>query len=199
MTKIFETPLYPYARHADQDAATPPRHSVTEVGAGPVGLTAALDLAQKGVQVLLLDDNDRVSTGSRAICFAKRPLKIMDRLGCGQALVDKGIVWNRGRVFFGDREICDFDLLPETGHRRPPSSIFSNITSKRPCWIAFAMCRRLAPRSSCAVQTASRSRGSRQTGCASLSTRTKEAERRPENVLSRLRMMLGPNVEFTPE
>ena len=47
--------------------------------------SAAIDLAQQGVAVLLLDDDDRLSTGSRAICFAKRTLEIFDRLGCGRA------------------------------------------------------------------------------------------------------------------
>ncbi|MDO5605362.1 MAG: FAD-dependent oxidoreductase [Paracoccus sp. (in: a-proteobacteria)] len=117
--KIFEVPLYPYRRHADQDAPAPARHPVAVIGAGPVGLAAALDLAAQGVPVVVLDDNDRVSFGSRAICFAKRPLEILDRLGCGQAMVDKGVVWNVGRVFAGDREVYDFNLLPEDGHRRP--------------------------------------------------------------------------------
>ena len=117
--KIFETPLYPYKRHADQDAHMPVRHPVIVIGAGPVGLAAAIDLGMQGVPVVVLDDNDRVSTGSRAICFAKRPLEIFDRLGCGDAMVDMGVVWNRGRVFMGEREIYDFNLLPEAGHRRP--------------------------------------------------------------------------------
>ena len=119
MTKIFETALYPYARSADQDAAIPVRHPVVIIGAGPVGLTTAIDLAHKGVPVVVLDDNDRVSSGSRAICFAKRPLEILDRLGCGQPMVDKGVVWNKGKVFFGDRRIYEFNLQPEDGHQRP--------------------------------------------------------------------------------
>lgn len=119
MTKIFETPLYPYRRAPDQDAAAPVRHPVVVLGAGPVGLAAAIDLALKGVRVLVLDDNDKVSWGSRAICFAKRQLEILDRLGCGQRMVDKGVVWNLGKVFFGDSRIYEFDLLPEAGHRRP--------------------------------------------------------------------------------
>lgn len=117
--KIFEVPLYPYARSADQDAADTPRHKVIVVGAGPIGMAAAIELAQKGVEVLVLDDNDKVSFGSRAICFAKRPLEILDRLGCGQPMVDKGIVWNLGKVFFNERKVYDFNLLPEDGHRRP--------------------------------------------------------------------------------
>jgi 3-(3-hydroxy-phenyl)propionate hydroxylase len=119
MNKIFETPLYPYARSADQDAPRPARHQVVVVGAGPVGLAAAIDLAQQGVEVLVVDDNDKVSFGSRAICFAKRPLEILDRLGAGQRMVDKGVIWNLGKVFFGDRKVYEFNLLPETGHRRP--------------------------------------------------------------------------------
>lgn len=119
MVDIFEQALYPYRRSPDQDAAAPVRHPVIVVGAGPVGLAAALDLALKDVPVLLLDDNDRVSTGSRAICFAKRTLEIMDRLGCGQPLVDKGVTWNKGKVFFDERKVYEFDLLAEAGHRRP--------------------------------------------------------------------------------
>ena len=42
MTKIFETPLYPYRRSADQDADSPVRHKVVVLGAGPVGLGGAV-------------------------------------------------------------------------------------------------------------------------------------------------------------
>ncbi len=119
MTKIFETPLYPYRRSADQDADRQARHGVVVLGAGPVGLAAAIDLAQQGVAVLVLDENDKVSWGSRAICFAKRPLEILDRLGCGQKMVNKGVVWNLGKVFFDERKVYDFNLLPEGGHKRP--------------------------------------------------------------------------------
>ncbi|MEQ9257608.1 MAG: FAD-dependent oxidoreductase [Roseovarius sp.] len=119
MTRLFETPLYPYARSADQEAATPPRHPVIVVGAGPVGLAAAIDLGQRGVPVVVLDENDKVSHGSRAICFSKRTLEIADRLGFGEALVEKGVRWNLGKVFFGERKVYEFNLLPEEGHRRP--------------------------------------------------------------------------------
>ncbi len=119
MNKIFETPLYPYRRSPDQDAAAPVRHPVVIVGAGPVGLVAAIDLAQQGVPVVVLDDNDKVSFGSRAICFAKRQLEILDRLGCGDPMVDKGVTWSRGKVFYDDRQIYAFDLLAEEGHKRP--------------------------------------------------------------------------------
>ncbi|HEF4741028.1 TPA: FAD-dependent oxidoreductase [Burkholderia multivorans] len=98
------------------DAAVRP---VIVVGAGPVGLAAAIDLAQQGVPVVLLDDDDTLSTGSRAICFAKRTLEIFDRLGCGERFVDKGVSWHVGKVFLQDEQLYAFDLLPEQGHARP--------------------------------------------------------------------------------
>lgn len=119
MTKIFETPLYPYTRSPDQDGEAMTRHKVVVVGAGPIGLAAAIDLAQNDIPVVVLDDNDKVSFGSRAVCYAKRPLEILDRLGCGVPMVEKGVEWNIGKVFINERQIYDFDLLPEGGHRNP--------------------------------------------------------------------------------
>jgi 3-(3-hydroxy-phenyl)propionate hydroxylase len=115
----YQTLTFPYRRSADQDTARPARHPVVVVGAGPVGLSLAIDLAQRGQRVLLLDNDHKLSAGSRAICFAKRTLEIFDRLGVGQRLVDKGVSWNVGRVFFHDQPVYRFNLLPEAGHERP--------------------------------------------------------------------------------
>ncbi len=118
--RLEDLPLrFAYRRHADQDAPGPVRHPVVIVGAGPVGLSLAIDLATRGIASVVLDDSDRIGEGSRAICFAKRTLEIFDRLGLGEALVEKGVTWQRGRFFLGERELYDFDLLPEAGHRRP--------------------------------------------------------------------------------
>jgi 3-(3-hydroxy-phenyl)propionate hydroxylase len=111
-------PIYPYRRSPDQDGETR-HHPVIVVGAGPVGMAAAIDLAQHDVKVLLLDDDQTVSIGSRAICYAKRTLEILDRLGCGDAVADRGVSWNVGKVFHKGDLIYQFDLLPEQGHHRP--------------------------------------------------------------------------------
>ncbi len=115
----FQRLAFEYARSPDQDADTVARHPVVIVGAGPVGLTLAIDLAQRKIPVVLLDDDNTLSTGSRAICFAKRTLEIFDRLGCGEAMVAKGVSWNTGRVFFRDAQIYSFELLAESSHARP--------------------------------------------------------------------------------
>ena len=56
-----------YQRSADQDAAQPVRHDVVIVGAGPVGLAAAIDLAERGIKAVVLDDSDRTGDGSRGL------------------------------------------------------------------------------------------------------------------------------------
>ena len=110
---------YGYRRSPDQDTLEPARHRIVIVGAGPVGLSLAIDLAQRGVEVVLLDDADRIGEGSRGICYAKRTLEIWDRLGVGDRMVEKGVTWKRGKVFQGADILYEFDLMPEGGHKRP--------------------------------------------------------------------------------
>ncbi len=89
------------------------------VGAGPIGLAAAIDCAQHGLSVVLLDDDDTVSVGSRGLCYAKRSLEVLERLGAGEPVLRKGVTWNTGRVFHREREVYSFELLPEPGHAMP--------------------------------------------------------------------------------
>src|SRR4051794_12514110 len=110
-----------YRRHPDQDrpGQSAAEHPVVVVGAGPVGLSLAIDLAQRGQRVVLLDDADRIGEGSRAICFSKRSLEYWDRLGVADRMIDKGVVWSVGRIFHGESQLYQFNLLPEDGHKRP--------------------------------------------------------------------------------
>ena len=110
-----------YRRHPDQDRAGTEvaEYPVVVIGAGPVGLSLAIDLAQRGQAVVLLDDADRIGEGSRAICFSKRSLEYWDRLGVADRMVDKGVVWSVGRIFHGASLLYQFNLLPEQGHKRP--------------------------------------------------------------------------------
>jgi 3-(3-hydroxy-phenyl)propionate hydroxylase len=115
MLSTYTWPQYAYQRAPKLNGRAP----LVIVGAGMVGLAAAIDAAQRGLRVTVLDDDNTVSVGSRAVCHAKRTLEILDRLGVGQRVVDKGITWNVGRTFDGEREVFSFNLLPEPGHQRP--------------------------------------------------------------------------------
>jgi 3-(3-hydroxy-phenyl)propionate hydroxylase len=55
--------------------AAPAEYPGVVVGVDYVGLACVIDLAQQGVPVVLNNDNT-LSTGSRAICFAKPTLEI---------------------------------------------------------------------------------------------------------------------------
>jgi 3-(3-hydroxy-phenyl)propionate hydroxylase len=119
MLGTYNYPEYSYRTPPELAERRVGHHPVVVVGAGPVGLCAAIDGALHGLSVVLLDDDNTVSVGSRGLCYAKRALEVLDRLGCGDAVVDKGVTWNVGRTFYGNEEVFNFNLLPEADHRRP--------------------------------------------------------------------------------
>jgi len=108
-----------YQRPSELDGKEGQQWPVAIVGAGPVGLCAAIDLALHGVKVTLLDEDDTVSPGSRAFCWAKRTLEILDRIGVADRVLQKGVTWNIGKVFHRDELLYSFNLLPELGHKMP--------------------------------------------------------------------------------
>lgn len=119
MVSTYINPVYAFKPTKDQTAKPPAHHPVLIIGGGPTGLYCALDLAKQGIPSVVLDEDNTVSYGSRALCFSKRTLEILDRVGCGQPMVDKGVTWQLGKVFFHERQVYEFNLLPENGHQRP--------------------------------------------------------------------------------
>lgn len=119
MFLTYQNPVYDYVKSPDQDEGKTAHHPVIVIGAGPIGMGAAIDAGVHGLDVLVLDDNNTVSVGSRAVCYSKRALEILDRLGCADRMIEKGVTWNVGKVFFQDELVTRFDLLPERGHKIP--------------------------------------------------------------------------------
>ena len=91
------------------------------VGAGPVGLTVALGLARLGRQVTIATRLHFIAAGSKAICFSKRTLDIWNRFGVARRMVEKGVIWNVGKVFRGadPTPIYQFDMLPVKDQQMP--------------------------------------------------------------------------------
>ncbi len=115
----YINPIYPYKGPADLMSTPPQRKALIVIGAGPVGLAAAIDARLQGLDVLVLDDDKTVSVGSRAVCYAKRSLEILDRLGIADQACDMGVSWNIGRTFLEEDEVYQFNLVPDAGHKRP--------------------------------------------------------------------------------
>lgn len=124
MAQAYQHPKFEFVPPLELTTGADGRARVCVVGAGPVGLAVAIDLALRDIAVVLVDDDDTVSRGSRLICLSKRTLEILDRLGAGAPFAKKGVVWNKGRLFFGEDEVYSFDLLKEDGHKWPA---FTNI------------------------------------------------------------------------
>lgn len=61
------------------------------VGAGPVGLTLAAELARFGVAVRLIDKSAKATETSKALVVWSRTLELMDRMGCTPAFLDAGL------------------------------------------------------------------------------------------------------------
>ena len=64
---------------------------VLVVGAGPVGLVAAAELARRRVPVRIIDKLAVPTTESRAIVVHARSLEMLDRMGVVDAVMDSGI------------------------------------------------------------------------------------------------------------
>ncbi|MBK6867024.1 MAG: FAD-dependent oxidoreductase [Burkholderiales bacterium] len=119
MQKTFTYPKFDFVKPPELTSGQPGHYPVVVVGAGPVGLSAAIDLANQGQDVLLIDNDDTVSIGSRGVCYAKRALEVLDRMGCGDKFVQKGVSWDVGRTFLREGEVFNFNLRPEPDHHRP--------------------------------------------------------------------------------
>ncbi|ABQ69872.1 monooxygenase, FAD-binding [Rhizorhabdus wittichii RW1] len=88
------------------------------VGAGPVGLALAADLARHGRRPVVIDGKSEISWSSRAICLSRRSQEIFDRIGAGPAFAAKGLPWSRGKTFYRDRLAFELEMpfAPEDRH-----------------------------------------------------------------------------------
>nr|WP_315598355.1 FAD-dependent oxidoreductase [uncultured Cupriavidus sp.] len=119
----------PYPFTAKTYAATLPalregldtrRHKVAIVGGGPVGLTLALGLASHGIASVLIEADDSVCHGSRAICISRRSLEIIERVGAVEGFLKTGLPWTGGRSFYRDTEVLHFTMPQDDDQKLPP-------------------------------------------------------------------------------
>jgi 3-(3-hydroxy-phenyl)propionate hydroxylase len=108
--------------HVADPAQLPSRQPIAIVGAGPVGLAAAMGLASFGIPAIVLDEDEGTSPeGSRAIFIERHTLEILGAWGpVGRQMAEQGMTLLAGRVFFRTREIYKtFNAPPDPNIRYP--------------------------------------------------------------------------------
>src|SRR5579875_862756 len=66
------------------------RPDVLVVGAGPVGLTMAAELARYGVSVRIVDKAAQRTDKSKALVLWSRTLELLERAGCAARFIEAG-------------------------------------------------------------------------------------------------------------
>jgi len=83
---------------------------VAIVGAGPVGLVAALELARRGIRSVLLESKGTLNDGSRAICVSRNSLETLQQLGVVEPFLEKALGWTHGQCFYRDKMIYRLEM-----------------------------------------------------------------------------------------
>ena len=118
----YALPTFPVVRPRELDGDAR-RHRIAIVGGGLAGLTLACDLARRGIEAVLLDEDDTVGVkgaSSRGICYAQKTLELFERLGIYERIADRGVTWSVGRTWSRDEEVYRFDLGDDSASRQPP-------------------------------------------------------------------------------
>ena len=110
----FDYQVFPAAPRPDADTLSAP---VVVVGAGPIGLVLALDLARHGLPVLLLEAEQQVSEGSRAIVFTRRSMEILQQVGADRAVTAQGLPWRFGTSHYRGQPVFRMEA-PQDEHDR---------------------------------------------------------------------------------
>jgi 3-(3-hydroxy-phenyl)propionate hydroxylase len=115
----FDYPIFA-ARHVPELDDVVATHPVVIVGAGPIGMTAALVLAHYGVRSVLLDRKDTFNDGSRAICIARPSMHILERIGAVAPFVEKALGWRFGRSYYRGEPIFRLEMPHPPGEKYLP-------------------------------------------------------------------------------
>ncbi len=84
--------------------------NVLIAGAGPVGLTAGVELARRGIDARIIDRRSGGSTLSRAVGINPRSLEILTPSGVTEELLAQGVSYEQVRIYRGDKIWAELPL-----------------------------------------------------------------------------------------
>ncbi|HSD42764.1 MAG TPA: FAD-dependent monooxygenase [Burkholderiales bacterium] len=119
----YELPVYPFVPPPELAGGAKRRYPIVIVGGGLSGLTLGCDLANRGVDCVLLDEDDTIGVrgaSSRGIAYAQKTLEIFAHLGTYPRVRDKGVTWSKGKTLAGNDVVYSFDLQSASASEQPP-------------------------------------------------------------------------------
>jgi 3-(3-hydroxy-phenyl)propionate hydroxylase len=119
----YALPTYPFVPPPELAGGKRRRYRIVIVGGGLSGLTLACDLANRGVESVLLDEDDTIGVrgaSSRGIVYAQKTLEVFAHLGTYPRIREKGITWSEGKTLAGDDVVYSFNLQSASASEQPP-------------------------------------------------------------------------------
>jgi 3-(3-hydroxy-phenyl)propionate hydroxylase len=119
----YELPTYPFVPPPELSGGAPRRYPIVIVGGGLSGLALACDLATRGVESVLLDEDDTIGVrgaSSRGIVYAQKTLEIFARLGTYPRVRERGITWSEGKTLAGTDVVYSFSMQDRSISEQPP-------------------------------------------------------------------------------
>src|SRR5215472_15510037 len=80
------------------------------VGAGPVGMTLALELSRYGVSIRIVDAARARTDQSKALVIWSRTLELLDRCGHTPAFITAGTIGRGAIIRAGEKRIAHIEL-----------------------------------------------------------------------------------------
>ncbi|MFJ4387016.1 FAD-dependent monooxygenase [Pseudomonas sp. NPDC089408] len=115
----FDYTVYP-AYTADVGVPAARRSAVVIVGGGPIGLVHSLYLASFGIASIIVEAEQQVSEGSRAIVFTRRSLEILQQVGIAQRVTEAGLEWCSGNSYYREQRVFRMESIRDEDDRFAP-------------------------------------------------------------------------------
>jgi 2-polyprenyl-6-methoxyphenol hydroxylase-like FAD-dependent oxidoreductase len=84
---------------------------VLVVGAGPVGLMAAVELARRGADVMVVERRDSPAPWAKAVGMQPRTLEILDAVGVARSALDAAVTMRGQIVYVNGEQVGKLDLV----------------------------------------------------------------------------------------
>jgi 3-(3-hydroxy-phenyl)propionate hydroxylase len=111
--------VYPFKTPPELRGTTQ-RYPVVIVGAGPIGLVTALELASFGISTVVVTAEVQVSHGSRAIVFTRRSMEILQQVGVTKRMLEKAYPWRSGNSIYRGQRVFRLEAPYDSDDRFQP-------------------------------------------------------------------------------